>query len=68
MWELGLFCAGYVGYAEFARPGSLPAPAAAAWVLSWIWAAGLAGLPLLLAPFPDGLWPGAAGGSSASRR
>ena len=56
-WELGLFCAGYVGY-TVGHPGSLPAPELFAWVLSWIWAVGLAGVPLLLALFPDGLWPG----------
>jgi hypothetical protein len=56
-WELGLLCAGYVGYAAVLHPGSLPAPGVAAWVLSWIWAVGLAGIPLLLALFPDGLWP-----------
>ena len=50
-------CAGYVGY-EVLHPGALPTPGLAAWVLSWIWAVGLAGLPLLLALFPDGLWPG----------
>ncbi len=57
VWELGLFCAGYVGH-EVLHPGSLPAPGLAAWVLSWIWAVGLAGVPLLLTLFPDGLWPG----------
>lgn len=55
VWELGLFCAGYVGYSS---GHSLPAPELFAWVLSWIWAVGLAGVPLLLALFPDGLWPG----------
>ena len=55
MWELGLFCAGYVGYS---LGHSLPAPELFAWVLAWIWAVGLAGVPLLLALFPDGLWPG----------
>jgi DNA-binding SARP family transcriptional activator len=55
VWELGLFCAGYVGYSI---GHSLPAPGLFAWVLSWIWAVGLAGVPLLLALFPDGLWPG----------
>ena len=54
-WELGLFCAGYVGYSI---EHSLPAPELFAWILSWIWAVGLAGVPLLLALFPDGLWPG----------
>ncbi len=57
VWELGLFCAGYVGY-TVGHPGSLPAPELFAWVLSWIWAVGLAGIPLLLTLFPDGLWPG----------
>ena len=57
VWELGLFCAGYVGHTVL-HPGSLPAPELAAWVLSWIWAVGLAGIPLILALFPDGLWPG----------
>ena len=55
VWELGLFCAGYVGYS---LGHSLPAPELFAWVLTWIWAVGLAGVPLLLALFPDGLWPG----------
>ena len=57
-WELGLLCQGYVGYAVYANPGSLPAPEVAAWILSWIWAVGLAGFPLLLGLFPSGLWPG----------
>ena len=58
VWELGLFCQGYVGYAVYTRPGSLPLPELPAWILAWIWAVGLAGFPLLLGLFPSGLWPG----------
>ena len=50
VWELGLFCAGYVSHA-------LPAADVADWILDWIWVPGVAGIPLLLLLFPDGRPP-----------
>ena len=54
---LSYFCAEYAIYALLARPDSLPAGEAAAWVLSWILPIiiGLTVLPLLL--FPTGRLP-----------
>ena len=55
VWELGLFCAGYVSRAV--SGASLPAPGLAAWILAWIWVPGVIGIPLLLLLFPDGRPP-----------
>src|SRR5215213_5315280 len=51
------FCAEYAIYALVARPGSLPAGEALAWLASWVWIPyiGCIGLSLLL--FPNGRLP-----------
>jgi DNA-binding SARP family transcriptional activator len=57
VWELGLFCAGYVNHAVYTAPGSLPAADVADWILGWIWVPGVIGVPVLLLLFPDGRPP-----------
>jgi hypothetical protein len=52
-----LFCQGYVSYAVFTRPGSLPLPELAAMVVASIWVPAIMVIPLLLLLFPDGRPP-----------
>jgi hypothetical protein len=58
-WTLALFCQGYVTYAVFTRPGSLPLPELAAMVVASIWVPAIMLIPLLLLLFPDGRPPSA---------
>ena len=58
-WTLALFCQGYVAFAVYTRPGSLPLPELAAMVVASIWVPAIMLIPLVLLLFPDGRPPSA---------
>jgi DNA-binding SARP family transcriptional activator/small basic protein len=58
-WAVGLFCEGYVAFAVYTRPGSLPLPELAATVVASIWVPAIMLIPLVLLLFPDGRPPSA---------
>ena len=58
-WMLALFCQGYVTFAVYTRPGSLPLPELAAMVVASVWVPAIMLVPLVLLLFPDGRPPSA---------
>jgi DNA-binding SARP family transcriptional activator len=58
-WTVALFCQGYVTYALYTRPGSLPLPELAAMVVASVWVPAIMLIPVVLLLFPDGRPPSA---------
>jgi len=56
-WTLALFCQGYVAFAVYTRPGSLPLPELAAMVVASVWVPAVMLISLVLLLFPDGRPP-----------
>jgi DNA-binding SARP family transcriptional activator len=59
VWTLALFCQGYVAFAVYTRPGSLPLPELAAMVVASVWVPAIMLVPVVLLLFPDGRPPSA---------
>src|SRR4051812_49742120 len=58
-WTLALFCQGYLAFAVYTRPGSLPLPELAAMVVASVWVPAVMLISLGLLLFPDGRPPSA---------
>jgi hypothetical protein len=57
LWGVTHFSAEYAIYTLLAAPGSLPASAAAAWMMGWVWVPACGLIVLLCLLFPDGRLP-----------